>query len=97
MLPRPCPVLRQIKEAKRLLRPGGVLAFADNNPQSLVTHNLPPWLYAILRSTEPWRCAVLCHAVLCHAVLCHAVLCHAAAPGAWRTGSRGQGAWRRGA
>ena len=43
-----------MKEALRLLKPGGVLAFADNNPQSLVTHNLPPWLYSLLRSTEPW-------------------------------------------
>lgn len=43
-----------MKEAKRLLKPGGVLAFADNNPQSKATHNLPPWLYSLLRSTEPW-------------------------------------------
>ena len=31
-----------------------MLAFADNNPQSAVTHNLPPYIYSLLRATEPW-------------------------------------------
>lgn len=52
--PTPAAAAPQVKEAQRMLKPGGVLAFVDNNPQSLVTHNLPPWLYSLLRSTEPW-------------------------------------------
>jgi hypothetical protein len=42
----------QIKECKRLLRPGGTLALADNNPRSKVIQNLPPVLFTLMK-----RCA----------------------------------------
>jgi len=42
------------QEAMRLLRPGGTLAIADNNPQSAVIQNLPPVLFTLMKSTEPW-------------------------------------------
>ncbi|MEO1791443.1 MAG: class I SAM-dependent methyltransferase [Cyanobacteria bacterium J06629_19] len=41
-------------EAKRLLRPGGCLAIFDNNPKSAVIQNLPPVLFTLMKSTEPW-------------------------------------------
>ncbi|MBD1920992.1 class I SAM-dependent methyltransferase [Microcoleus sp. FACHB-831] len=41
-------------EALRLLRPGGYLAVVDNNPQSPVIQNLPPVLFTLMKSTEPW-------------------------------------------
>jgi ubiquinone/menaquinone biosynthesis C-methylase UbiE len=41
-------------EAWRVLRPGGHLAIADNNPQSPVIQNLPPVLFTLMKSTEPW-------------------------------------------
>lgn len=41
-------------EALRLLRPGGTLAITDNNPQSAVIQNLPPVLFTLMKSTEPW-------------------------------------------
>ncbi|MCG8367440.1 MAG: class I SAM-dependent methyltransferase [Pseudanabaenales cyanobacterium] len=42
------------QEALRLLRPGGVLAIVDNNPKSPVIQNLPPVLFTLMKSTEPW-------------------------------------------
>ncbi len=42
------------QEALRLLRPGGVFAIADNNPKSPVIQNLPPVLFTLMKSTEPW-------------------------------------------
>ncbi|MGD1905793.1 MAG: class I SAM-dependent methyltransferase [Leptolyngbyaceae cyanobacterium] len=42
------------QEAMRILRPGGVLALTDNNPQSTVIQNLPPVLFTLMKSTEPW-------------------------------------------
>lgn len=41
-------------EAKRLLRPGGYIALVDNNPRSPVIQNLPPVLFTLMKSTEPW-------------------------------------------
>ncbi|MEM9005938.1 MAG: class I SAM-dependent methyltransferase [Cyanobacteria bacterium P01_F01_bin.86] len=42
------------QEALRLLRPGGTFAIADNNPQSPTIQNLPPVLFTLMKSTEPW-------------------------------------------
>ncbi|MGC9502524.1 class I SAM-dependent methyltransferase [Baaleninema sp.] len=42
------------KEVRRLLRPGGIIAIADNNPKSTVIQNLPPALFVLMKSTEPW-------------------------------------------
>jgi len=41
-------------EAFRLLRKGGYLALVDNNPKSTVIQNLPPILFTLMKSTEPW-------------------------------------------
>ncbi|MBD2207079.1 class I SAM-dependent methyltransferase [Calothrix sp. FACHB-1219] len=41
-------------EALRLLRPGGAIAIVDNNPKSQVIQNLPPVLFTLMKSTEPW-------------------------------------------
>ncbi|MDF5731176.1 MAG: class I SAM-dependent methyltransferase [Rhizonema sp. PD38] len=41
-------------EALRLLRPGGCIAIVDNNPKSPVIQNLPPILFTLMKSTEPW-------------------------------------------
>jgi ubiquinone/menaquinone biosynthesis C-methylase UbiE len=42
------------QEVWRLLRPGGCLAIVDNNPESPVIQNLPPVLFTLMKSTEPW-------------------------------------------
>jgi ubiquinone/menaquinone biosynthesis C-methylase UbiE len=42
------------EEALRLLRPGGALAIVDNNPKSPVIQSLPPVLFTLMKSTEPW-------------------------------------------
>jgi ubiquinone/menaquinone biosynthesis C-methylase UbiE len=42
------------QEAFRILRPEGCLAIVDNNPQSPVIQGLPPVLFALMKSTEPW-------------------------------------------
>ena len=42
------------QEAQRLLRSGGCLAIVDNNPQSPVIQGLPPVLFTLMKSTEPW-------------------------------------------
>lgn len=42
------------QEQFRLLKSGGCLAIVDNNPQSKVIQNLPPVLFTLMKSTEPW-------------------------------------------
>lgn len=42
------------QEILRILRPGGCLALVDNNPKSPVIQNLPPVLFTLMKSTEPW-------------------------------------------
>jgi ubiquinone/menaquinone biosynthesis C-methylase UbiE len=42
------------REAHRLLRPNGCIAIVDNNPQSPVIQGLPPVLFTLMKSTEPW-------------------------------------------
>lgn len=41
-------------EARRVLRPGGAIALVDNNPKSPVIQALPPVLFTLMKSTEPW-------------------------------------------
>lgn len=43
-----------LEEGRRLLRPGGHLAIMDMNPQSEVMQNLPPFVFTLLKSTEPY-------------------------------------------
>jgi ubiquinone/menaquinone biosynthesis C-methylase UbiE len=42
------------QEIHRLLVEGGSIALVDNNPQSQVIQNLPPVLFTLMKSTEPW-------------------------------------------
>jgi ubiquinone/menaquinone biosynthesis C-methylase UbiE len=51
-----CPeyaTLALMKEAMRILKPGGTFIMTDNNPQSPVIQNLPPALFTLMKSTEP--------------------------------------------
>lgn len=43
-----------IKEANRILRPGGYLAIMDMNPQSDTFQKMPPYILTLLKSTEPY-------------------------------------------
>jgi ubiquinone/menaquinone biosynthesis C-methylase UbiE len=43
-----------LKEAHRLLKPGGHLAIMDMNPKSDVFTTLPPYVFTLLKSTEPY-------------------------------------------
>ena len=38
-----------VAECARLLRPGGTVAIADNNPRSKVIQNLPPVLFTLMK------------------------------------------------
>jgi SAM-dependent methyltransferase len=40
-------------EVFRVLRPGGIVAFTDNDPESPVIQGLPPVLFTLMKSTEP--------------------------------------------
>ena len=42
------------QEVKRILRPQGVIAIVDNDPSSPVIQSLPPVLFTLMKSTEPW-------------------------------------------
>lgn len=43
-----------IREAHRVLRPGGYLSIMDMNPQSPVFQKMPPYILTLLKSTEPY-------------------------------------------
>jgi len=43
-----------VKESKRILKPGGVMTMIDNNPKSATIQNLPPFLFTLMKATEPW-------------------------------------------
>eukprot|EP01025_Chloroclados_australasicus_P051665 TRINITY_DN6025_c0_g1_i2.p1 TRINITY_DN6025_c0_g1~~TRINITY_DN6025_c0_g1_i2.p1 ORF type:complete len:369 (+),score=19.70 TRINITY_DN6025_c0_g1_i2:24-1109(+) len=52
-----CPpeaITNMLVEAKRLLRPGGIVQFTENDPKSKDIQNLPPVLFTLMKSTEPW-------------------------------------------
>ncbi|MCC0177216.1 class I SAM-dependent methyltransferase [Waterburya agarophytonicola K14] len=42
------------REVLRILKPGGVIGVVDNNPASPVIQGLPPVLFTLMKSTEPW-------------------------------------------
>ncbi|MGB3403960.1 MAG: class I SAM-dependent methyltransferase [Microcoleaceae cyanobacterium] len=42
------------QEVRRILKPGGCIGILDNNPKSAVIQNLPPVLFTLMKSTEPW-------------------------------------------
>ena len=43
-----------LHEVLRILKPGGVMGIVDNDPTSPVIQNLPPVLFTLMKSTEPW-------------------------------------------
>lgn len=48
------PTTNIIMEIHRILKSKGVVAIIDNDPQSPVIQNLPPALFTLMKSTEPW-------------------------------------------
>lgn len=51
----PQSVARQIfAESRRLLRPGGYLTIMDMNPKSEIYTKMPPYIFTLLKSTEPY-------------------------------------------
>lgn len=55
---KPCSLLPQhairdiLTEAVRIVRPGGVVFFTDNDPRSPVIQSLPPAIFTLMKSTE---------------------------------------------
>ncbi|KAL8131410.1 uncharacterized protein LOC141711584 isoform X1 [Apium graveolens] len=52
-----CPtkaIVNLVKEAFRILRPGGTLAITDNSPKSKILQELSPVLFTLMKSTEPF-------------------------------------------
>ena len=43
-----------MQEAFRVLKPGGCLIMCDNDPKSEVIQRLPPVIFTLMKSTEPW-------------------------------------------
>lgn len=43
-----------LREMYRVTKRGGVVAITDNNPKSPVIQKLPPVLFTLMKSTEPW-------------------------------------------
>jgi ubiquinone/menaquinone biosynthesis C-methylase UbiE len=52
-LPRSA-ALEIFQEMHRILKPGSHIAIVDNNPKSAVIQSLPPVLFTLMKSTEPW-------------------------------------------
>lgn len=49
-----------LHEARRLLKPGGWLSIMDMNPQSAAIAKMPPYVFTLLKSTEPYLDEYFC-------------------------------------